>query len=79
MEDKKVQEPIPPSPPRGVEITGKVKTNFGRNTVLEMRDLREKKHMEEQLKLYALCSCRSGKKYKFCCKGKQMIIYNTEG
>jgi uncharacterized protein YchJ len=32
---------------------------------------------DRQLKLYSPCSCGSGKKFKFCCNGKQMIVINT--
>lgn len=42
------------------------------------RDLRAKKHCDEQLKLYTLCTCGSGKKFKWCCKGKTMFTLNTD-
>lgn len=34
------------------------------------RDLTLKEKNERQIRLYAPCGCGSGKKFKFCCKGK---------
>lgn len=31
------------------------------------RDLRAKEKAEMQIRLYSLCGCGSGKKFKFCC------------
>lgn len=31
------------------------------------RDLSKKEKAEKQIKLYSLCGCGSGKKFKFCC------------
>ena len=31
------------------------------------RKLRKKDRLNKQIKLYAPCSCGSGKKFKFCC------------
>ena len=39
------------------------------DTILK-RDTRIIDHYKEQMKLYAPCECGSGKKFKFCCKGK---------
>lgn len=55
--------------------------SFTANTVGKVpviRDSRVKLHADNQLKLYADCSCGSGKKFKFCCKGKKMIVLNTD-
>jgi hypothetical protein len=45
---------------------------------LDTRDLRAKNHCDEQLKLYAACTCGSGKKFKWCCKGKPVFVLNTD-
>lgn len=45
---------------------------------LPKRDTRTKEHCDQQLKLYAACSCGSGKKFKFCCNGKPMFTLNTD-
>jgi len=53
---------------------------FTANSVGEVpviRDRRVKEHAENQLKLYSPCSCGSGKKFKFCCNGKDMLIIRT--
>lgn len=42
------------------------------------RDTRVKDHYEEQMKLYKPCSCGSGKKYKWCCRGKNKFVLNTD-
>jgi hypothetical protein len=45
---------------------------------LPARDTRAKEHCDRQLKLYAPCSCGSGKKFKFCCVNKPMFVFNTD-
>jgi len=35
------------------------------------RDLSIKERFNSQIKLYSLCGCGSGKKFKFCCKDKK--------
>lgn len=35
------------------------------------RYTRDIDHYRQQMKLYSACSCGSGKKYKFCCNGKE--------
>jgi hypothetical protein len=45
---------------------------------LPARDTRAKEHCDRQLKLYAACSCGSGKKFKFCCVNKPMFVFNTD-
>jgi hypothetical protein len=40
------------------------------------RDTRVKQHCDEQLALYKPCSCGSGKKFKFCCKGKPKEVFS---
>lgn len=42
------------------------------------RDLTIKEDFEQQIKLYSPCGCGSGKKFKFCCKGKPMFVLNTD-
>jgi uncharacterized protein YchJ len=42
------------------------------------RDTRTKDHCDEQLMLYKPCSCGSGKKYKWCCRGKVKFVLNTD-
>jgi uncharacterized protein YchJ len=42
------------------------------------RDTRTKDHCDEQLMLYKPCSCGSGKKYKWCCRGKAKFVLNTD-
>jgi uncharacterized protein YchJ len=32
-----------------------------------VRDLTEIEKLNQQIKLYSLCGCGSGKKFKFCC------------
>jgi hypothetical protein len=67
-----VVEPPKPELPVGFSFTA--------NTVGEVpviRDSRVKLKSDKQLKLYAPCSCGSGKKFKFCCNGKKMVIINT--
>lgn len=64
--------PVGPLPPKGYEVIGEYAPG-----VLQMRDLREKTKAEKQLKLYKPCSCGSGKKNKFCCATKEMVIINT--
>lgn len=51
----------------------------GNETSVKMvrRDTRVKDHYEQQMKLYRPCTCGSGKKFKFCCKGKQMVVIDT--
>jgi len=34
------------------------------------RDLTPKEICDQQIRLYAPCGCGSGKKFKFCCRGK---------
>lgn len=41
------------------------------------RDLTVKEATDMQIKLYSPCGCGSGKKFKFCCKGKPMFRINT--
>jgi len=43
-----------------------------------LRESKVKKHYNEQMKLYSPCSCGSGKKFKFCCKGKDTFVLNTD-
>lgn len=42
------------------------------------RRTKERDHAKQQLKLYSPCSCGSGKNYKFCCKGKDTFVLNTD-
>lgn len=72
MMDPSELPPTGPMPPKGHEVVGEYAKG-----VLQMRDLRVKEHCDRQLKLYSPCSCGSGKKYKFCCDGKQMVVINT--
>jgi hypothetical protein len=54
--------------------------SFTGNTVGQVpviRDARVKMKADRQLKLYSNCSCGSGKKFKFCCNGKEMVVINT--
>lgn len=64
--------PEPPKLPEGFSFTANNK-----NGVPVIRDSRIKLKANKQLKLYAPCPCGSGKKNKFCCAGKQMIVINT--
>lgn len=41
------------------------------------RETRHKNAYLKQTKLYSPCTCGSGKKYKFCCNGKQMVVIDT--
>jgi hypothetical protein len=61
-----------PQLPKGFSFTGK---HVG--SVPIVRDSRVKLKADKQLKLYSLCSCGSGKKNKWCCAGKQMVVINT--
>jgi uncharacterized protein YchJ len=60
----------------GKIVTGQ-KIDGTETSVQVFRDMRRKNHYDEQTKLYSPCSCGSGKKNKFCCKGKQMIKIDT--
>jgi hypothetical protein len=60
--------------PKGYEFTGE----WLRGITPIVRDVRTKEHYDKQNKLYSPCSCGSGKNFKFCCNGKQMIRINTE-
>jgi hypothetical protein len=57
----------------GFSFTGNTK-----NGVSVIRDGRVKMKADKQLKLYSPCSCGSGKKFKFCCNGKEMVVINTD-
>jgi hypothetical protein len=72
-----VETPIVVEPPKPQLKEG---YSFTANTVGRVpviRDSRVKLKADRQLKLYSPCSCGSGKKFKFCCNGKQMIVINT--
>lgn len=78
MMDPSELPPVGPLPPKGYEVIGEYAPARGNApSVLQMRDLREKTKAEKQLKLYKPCSCGSGKKNKFCCATKEMVIINT--
>ncbi len=62
-----------PKLPRGYEFTGE----WLRGISPVVRDVRTREHYMKQQKLYSPCSCGSGKNFKFCCNGKQMIRINT--
>ncbi len=36
------------------------------------RELTHKEKMEMQIRLYAPCACGSGRKFKFCCRAKEV-------
>ena len=42
-----------------------------KNWIPVTRDLTVKEKFDAQIKLYSLCGCGSGKKFKFCCYKKQ--------
>jgi len=67
---------LPPSGP--VLRRGFVDTKETKNGVKIIRDTRAKDRYEHQVKLYSLCSCGSGDKYKFCCKDKPKFVLNTD-
>lgn len=58
--------------PKGYVLTG---NTLGKVPII--RDTRAKDHYDKQAKFYSPCTCGSGKKYKFCCKDKKMIIIDT--
>lgn len=72
MMDPSELPPTGPLAPKGHEVVGQYADG-----VLHMRDLRVKAKYDRQVKLYSPCSCGSGKKHKFCCNGKEMVVINT--
>jgi hypothetical protein len=73
VDEKPVQlTPEPPKLPEGFTFTGIFKGD-----IPVIRDSRVKLKADKQLKLYALCPCGSGKKNKWCCAGKEMVVINT--
>ena len=62
---------VPPLP-EGFEFTSNTVGN-----IPVIRDVRQIDHASKQLKLYSPCSCGSGKKFKFCCNGKEMVVIRT--
>jgi hypothetical protein len=51
---------------------------LARGLIPVRRDLKAKEACDLQIKLYSPCGCGSGKKFKFCCKGKKMFVINTD-
>ena len=47
------------------------------NIIVGKRKLTPTEKHEYQVKLYAPCTCGSGKKFKFCCKNKPRVIIKT--
>lgn len=66
---------LPPGPPPPPVRT--IYTDKKHGASLVFRSTREKERYNQQTKLYSPCTCGSGKKYKFCCNGKQTIIIDT--
>jgi hypothetical protein len=69
-----VVEPPKPQLKEGYSFTDKT---VGKAKIPVIRDARVKLKADKQLKLYSPCSCGSGKKHKFCCFGKEMIVIDT--
>lgn len=57
---------------------GSTEEALAKGLVPVRRDLTAKEAFDKQIKLYSQCGCGSGKKFKWCCKGKKMFVINTD-
>jgi len=74
MEEKAPEVEVQENPKlRGHDFSG-----WFRGVAPVFRRTKERDHSANQLKLYSPCSCGSGKKYKWCCKGKDKFVLNTD-
>lgn len=72
-----MEEMQPPVEEQTVELKKRLPKGIVELDNGNYRDLRAKNHYDKQVKLYSLCGCNSGKKHKWCCNGKQMVVIDT--